>query len=330
MVDNLLTSQDELKALKTAYLKQLTESSGYKPPTGESIVSDIGSAYKGAGGGWKGTGAAILAGLSGTARYLGETGGGKQILSGLTKSPGVSASLAKSGKEQLPYDIAQRQAYDETKTGKLSALGKYIGTEEQRLAKIGELEGGALTPAEKYKRETDLRKEVNKEIGDYPKVAESFQRIKAVSNDPSAAGDLALIFNFMKMLDPASVVRESEFATAQNAAGVPERTRALYNRVVDGKRLSDVTRSDFLNQSKNLYDSRTAQYEQTIDEYSRIAEVLGLDPTNIIIQRGFVGDVGEQADTVDTLEFSNEEEAQAAGLTPGTKFMINGRPAIWE
>jgi len=34
----------------------------------------------------------------------------------------------------------------------------------------------------------------------------------------------------MKILDPGSVVREGEFATAQNSAGIPERIRAKYNR----------------------------------------------------------------------------------------------------
>ena len=47
----------------------------------------------------------------------------------------------------------------------------------------------------------------------------------------SAAGDLSMIFTYMKVLDPTSVVREGEQATAQNAAGIPERTRNLYNKL---------------------------------------------------------------------------------------------------
>jgi len=39
------------------------------------------------------------------------------------------------------------------------------------------------------------------------------------------------------MLDPGSVVRESEFATAQNAAGVPDQVRNMYNKVLSGTRL---------------------------------------------------------------------------------------------
>ena len=52
------------------------------------------------------------------------------------------------------------------------------------------------------------------------------------SKDPSAAGDLAMIFTYMKILDPTSVVREGEQATAQNAAGTPERIKNIYNRVI--------------------------------------------------------------------------------------------------
>jgi hypothetical protein len=42
---------------------------------------------------------------------------------------------------------------------------------------------------------------------------------KVATGKPSAAGDLSLMFSYMKMLDPGSVVRETEQALATNAAG---------------------------------------------------------------------------------------------------------------
>ena len=75
---------------------------------------------------------------------------------------------------------------------------------------------------------------------------DAFGRIQASASDPSPAGDLALIFNFMKVLDPGSTVREGEFATAQNSAGVPERIRNTANRVLRGERLGTAQRADSL------------------------------------------------------------------------------------
>ena len=58
-----------------------------------------------------------------------------------------------------------------------------------------------------------------KEAGDYLIIRRGAQNVLNAS--ANAAGDMALIFSYMKMLDPNSTVREGEYATAEAAAGVP-------------------------------------------------------------------------------------------------------------
>jgi len=65
----------------------------------------------------------------------------------------------------------------------------------------------------------------------------------------------------MKILDPASVVRETEFANAQNAAGVPDQIRNMYNRALRGERLGEAQRDDFVNSAKKLVVSQKAQLD---------------------------------------------------------------------
>jgi hypothetical protein len=86
----------------------------------------------------------------------------------------------------------------------------------------------------------------------YLTMREAYQRVKAAK--PDAAGDLSLIFAYMKILDPNSVVREQEFANAQNAAGVPARVRNLYNQVMEGVRLNPEQRSQFQSQAEALFE----------------------------------------------------------------------------
>jgi len=104
-------------------------------------------------------------------------------------------------------------------------------------------------------------------LKDFRKVGDAFNRILAVSKTPSAAGDLALIFNFMKILDPGSVVRESEFRTAEQARAwlskaddtnitVPTAVRTAINKAVTGQKLLPEQRADFVQQSRNLFDSQ--------------------------------------------------------------------------
>jgi hypothetical protein len=141
--------------------------------------------------------------------------------------------------------------------------------------------------------ETSLRKEFVQQSSEFMKVRDSVGRIRAASAEPSAAGDLALIFNFMKALDPGSVVRESEFATAQNAAGVPDRVRALYNRVLEGERLAPNTREDFVKQAENLLGSQQDIHNRRVEVFTGLAERNNLNPANVTIDLDLPGGIQE-------------------------------------
>lgn len=130
--------------------------------------------------------------------------------------------------------------------------------------------------------EGKLRREFNGVIDSYIDVRDSFGRIIASAQDPSGAGDLALIFNYMKVLDPASTVRDSEFATAENAGGVPAKILNTYNKVFSGERLAPEQRADFVDRATRLYRQQEAYFKGAVDQYSKLAEAYGFDPTRIV------------------------------------------------
>lgn len=143
-------------------------------------------------------------------------------------------------------------------------------------------EGDALAQAE-FDREANAAPwdDVNSLRGDaegdlnrirFREVESSFQRVVDSAREPSAAGDLALIFNYMKMLDPGSTVREGEFANAQNAGGASARARAAYNSILDGTRLTDEQRSDFLGRAEQLYQGQRQIAEQRLAPYQEQAQ----------------------------------------------------------
>ena len=94
-----------------------------------------------------------------------------------------------------------------------------------------------------------------------------------------------MIFNFMKMLDPGSVVRESEFATAANAAGVPDRIRNTYNRVLSGERLAKNQRADFINQSGNIFREAKSRNDETVGNFVSLAKGFGLTEDEVVVKR---------------------------------------------
>lgn len=147
----------------------------------------------------------------------------------------------------------------------------------QKIAEATTTEGGV-----NFDDEQKIRKEFTSLTQDFQKVQGAYGRIQASAKDPSAAGDLALIFNYMKMLDPGSVVREGEFATAQNAAGVPTRARNLYNNLLTGERLAPAQRDDFLGQSQAIYAQAEGAHTQLEQRYRGIATASGLEPTRAV------------------------------------------------
>ena len=52
-----------------------------------------------------------------------------------------------------------------------------------------------------------------------------------LSGQATAQGDIGILFAFMKINDPGSIVRPSEFATAEKAPGIPERFRNFFCKI---------------------------------------------------------------------------------------------------
>ena len=129
-----------------------------------------------------------------------------------------------------------------------------------------------------------LRGQFNQEqtVKDAAVVHAAAKRVRTAATDPSAAGDLALIFSFMKMLDPNSSVRETEFANAQNAAGVPDQVRNLWNRAQKGERLNPAQRADFTRQAQSQADATRASLRNVVSRYSEIATRNKINPRDIV------------------------------------------------
>jgi len=148
-------------------------------------------------------------------------------------------------------------------------------------------------PSKMNKSIMDFRKEFTglQPVKDFSGVSFSYSRVISSATDPSAAGDLALIFNFMKVLDPGSVVREGEFATASNAGGIDDSIRNIYNRVRDGTRLTEKQRADFVDRASKLYKGAEDQYMNLAGQYGNFAKNAGLVPEQVIPDFRFKGEI---------------------------------------
>jgi hypothetical protein len=220
---------------------------------------------------------------------------GQAQLQGAGQQEGM---LAEAGQQRSGNTLKQALAQEAARRAQAlaeKAMGQHLAdranSNDQRAMDRGSREkAAAITAGDKatqqqLENESGLRKEIqgNKVIQEYQMAGVAREKVRLAAADPSAAGDLALIFGYMKTLDPASAVREGEFANAQNAAGIPERVLNIYNRAIHGERLSPAQRDEFVRSANNQYEALRARAEQMIGGYQKIAADTGMAPERAIV-----------------------------------------------
>lgn len=177
-----------------------------------------------------------------------------------------------------------------------------------------------LTLQQKVAEEARLRGEYGKRTEDLSAAERNFSVIQTSAADQSGAGDIALVTSFMKMLDPGSVVRETEFATAANAGGLLATLSALPNKIEKGEFLTPQQRTDFQRLAGRYLDAAKAQEGQVQASYQQIVENYGLDPVNVFGARAATAPApGGETGALPQSFLTNPNvtnAATAAGVTP--------------
>ena len=121
----------------------------------------------------------------------------------------------------------------------------------------------------------------------------AFNNLLAAANEDSAAGDVAFIFEFMRMVDPNSVVKEGEFQLAEDASPLMLKLDKLFNKAKTGERLLPSQRDEFLSTAASILDKSINIYKDTESEYKRIAGNIfkDSDVNNIVVGIQFDQDV---------------------------------------
>lgn len=100
----------------------------------------------------------------------------------------------------------------------------------------------------------------------------AYSQIQQSLKQASPAGDLAGATKIMKLLDPGSVVRESELGMAMAASGLMDRVVNYADNIVKGTKLTPTQRADFQRLADALFAESVKQYNAKRSEYQGIAE----------------------------------------------------------
>jgi hypothetical protein len=121
-------------------------------------------------------------------------------------------------------------------------------------------------------------------IKTYQVVHSAYQKARSAAQLGTSAGDMSLIYAFMKMNDPTSVVREGEFATAANTGGLDDKIINIYNRVRDGQMLTPDQRQQFLQAADAQYQDASKNVQDVNSRYQPFAEDYNVNTNRFMIQ----------------------------------------------
>ena len=169
-------------------------------------------------------------------------------------------------------------------TSQVLAMTKKLGKETAKIVlEIAALEDG-VDPAKKFEQEEKLRKEYQGRTKVYSELGSTYSNIESSAKAKTGPGDVALIIGFMKMLDPGSVVRETEFATARDTAGLYTALENALKKAQNGQFLQSDQRKNFVDLAKQYLDSAQAK---AIDDKKALGIVVKnykLNPENVFGQ----------------------------------------------
>lgn len=145
-------------------------------------------------------------------------------------------------------------------------------------------------------------------------ITEGLNGLRASAEEDTAAGDLALLFSYGKVLDPGSVVREGELETLSNLGGVGDRLYRMGLNLKTGQRLTSEMRAEIMQAAELTAKQKVETFQPVVDQYTSIAETAGVSPADIIpdYERFYSGGGKSDAPKVD---FDQVKPADISGMS---------------
>ena len=140
-----------------------------------------------------------------------------------------------------------------------------------------------MTKYQKIQLEGSLRDDYRKDSTNFVEIARQAKIIESSLNDDSAAATLASATAFMKMLDPGSVVRESELAMAMKTNGALDRMGNYINVIQSGQVLTKQQKADFAKLIKSYSNASNEAQRNLNKKYGQISSEYGLDPKRVVV-----------------------------------------------
>jgi hypothetical protein len=176
-----------------------------------------------------------------------------------------SSQLAKYAEDLWGIKLKKAEA-KATESGKIEGQNEEYG-----------IEGGVMNPNDPRIAIADnFRKELlaNKDITSFAEVRDRMKVLQKAALDPSSVADLDFYIGIAKMLDPDSVVRESEGKNILESGSIPQSIQGYINKGLNGQ--AGVPRQELYALAQRHYDVRSGRVASILDDYGQRAKARGI------------------------------------------------------
>lgn len=173
-----------------------------------------------------------------------------------------------------------------------SMLGVPYGTTERQAAAMGVVPKSVLNPTDKIKTEMDLMTKVDANLKESKTAQRQIGIMETGYNAAVQAGldgnslnapSQAVLVTFQKLLDPTSVVRESEYARSGDGQSLIQRIQGEYQKIqAGGAGVTQKGLQEFYNMSQQLLKGYESSQLDTLKRTRIQADNWGLNLNNVI------------------------------------------------
>jgi hypothetical protein len=130
-----------------------------------------------------------------------------------------------------------------------------------------------------FENTTDLKKQFGGEpiYKEFAGMDTAYKQVTSAIKENSPIGDTAAATKIMKLLDPGSVVRETELGMAMAATGKMDRLKNYMDLYISGRKLTDSQRTEFQSLANQLYNAAAVAYNEKRGEYEQIGKGFNLN-----------------------------------------------------
>lgn len=137
------------------------------------------------------------------------------------------------------------------------------------------------------------RKEINAlpEVKQYKEAATALDKIERAYTTAKAgnqgADDVAMVYGYIKLLDPGAAVQQGDIANAQASDNrAAQQMIGIYNSLLQGGKLSQGARDNLYAAAHRQIGAYESKYTQAVDRYRALATKNEVDPNEVALPVG--------------------------------------------